>query len=147
LTPLVDFAIGLVLLMPAMLWFGVRPSMHIVWVPVFLGLAVMTAAAVSIWLAALGVRYRDVRYIVPFASQLWLFASPVAYPLSMLSPRWRLLFAFNPMTGVIEGFRWSLVGGAAPGAVVFLSCAAVVVLFVAGVRYFVRVEGTFADSL
>jgi lipopolysaccharide transport system permease protein len=147
LTPLMDAAIGLGLLIAAMLWFGVAPGASILWLPAFLLLALGSAAGAGIWLAALGVKYRDTRFIVPFAVQLLMFASPVAYPTSVLSPPWRLLFSLNPMTGVIDGFRWSLVGGPAPGPMMLVSCATVFLLLAGGIRYFYIVEGTFADRL
>ncbi len=148
ITPLVDLAMAFLLLAASMIWFGVAPGPEALWLPAFLLLAVVTALAVSIWLAALTARYRDVRFVLPFIAQAWLFASPIAYPLSVVPSRWTLLFAANPMTGVIEGVRWSLLGAPPPAPVVTLvSAVTVIVALVFGLRYFASVEGTFADRL
>jgi lipopolysaccharide transport system permease protein len=148
ITPLVDLAIAFVLLAGSMIWFRVAPGPEALWLPAFLLLAVATALAVSVWLAALTARYRDVRFVLPFIAQAWLFASPIAYPLSVVPRRWTLLFAANPMTGVIEGVRWSLLGAPPPAPLVTLVSAGTVILaLVYGLRYFARVEGTFADRL
>lgn len=145
--PLVDFAIAFGVLLLAMIGYRVAPTPAIVAVPFFAAFAVATAAAAAIWLAALTARYRDVRYVVPFALQLWLFATPVAYPTSLVPDRWRALYGLNPMTGVIEGFRWALVGGTAPGPATLVSAAAVAIALAGGVLYFRRVEGTLVDVL
>ena len=147
LTPLVDFAIGLVLLVVAFLWFGIVPSLHMIWIAVFMVLAIATAAAVSLWVSALSVRYRDIRYVLPFVTQFWLFASPVAYPSSVIAPRWREWFALNPLAGVIEGFRSAIVGAPAVTPMLWLSSITVALLFVSGLAYFFRVQGTLADRL
>ena len=147
IAPLVDFAIAFVLLLGLMAWYRIVPTASILWLPALMLLAVGTATSVGIWLAALSVRYRDVRYVVPFALQLWMFATPVAYPASLVPPRWRTLYFLNPMAGVIEGFRWALAGGAAPGALTLVSAAVVAVLIIGGSVYFRRVEGTFADVI
>jgi lipopolysaccharide transport system permease protein len=102
---------------------------------------------VSLWLSALTVLYRDFRYIVPFFLQFWMFATPVVYPASIVPVKWRLLMGLNPMTGVVEGFRWALVGGSAPGPIVLVSAGVVLVLFAAGLIFFRRTEGTFADVI
>ena len=146
-TPLVDFAIGLALLVVALLWFGIVPSPHMLWIAAFMLLAIATAAAVSLWVSALSVRYRDIRYVLPFVTQFWLFASPVAYPASVIAPRWRELFALNPLTGVIEGFRSALVGAPTVTSMLWLSCLTVALLFASGLAYFFRVQGTLADQL
>jgi lipopolysaccharide transport system permease protein len=147
LTPLVDFAIGLALLVAALLWFGIVPSPHMLWISVFMLLAIATAAAMSLWVSALSVRYRDIRYVLPFVTQFWLFASPVAYPASVIAPRWRELFALNPLTGVIEGFRSALVGAPTVTSMLWLSSITVALLFASGLAYFFRVQGTVADQL
>ena len=147
LTPLVDFAIGLALLVAALLWFGIVPSLHMLWIAGFMLLAIATAGAVSLWVSALSVRYRDIRYVLPFVTQFWLFASPVAYPASVIAPQWRGLFALNPLTGVIEGFRSALVGAPAVTPMLWLSSVAVVLLLISGLAYFFRVQGTLADQL
>src|SRR3954453_2643585 len=146
-TPLVDFAIALATLGGMLAWYHVAPGAAIVWLPLLTLFAVATAFAVSLWLSALMVVYRDVRYVVPFFMQFWLFATPVAYPASLVPGRWRALYGLNPMTGVIEGFRWALVGGPAPGPMLFVSAAAVALLLATGLLFFRRLEGTFADVI
>lgn len=141
-----DFAIGFVLLIVLMAYYGARPGWAILWLPLFLLLATLTALGTGLWLAAFNAKYRDVRYAIPFLVQLWMFASPVAYPSSLVPGAWRWLYGLNPMAGVIEGFRWALTGqGPGPSAFLALSVAAVVVLLVAGLAYFQRIEGTLAD--
>jgi lipopolysaccharide transport system permease protein len=146
-TPLVDFAIAMATLGAMLAWYHVAPGAAVVWLPLLILLAAATAFAVSLWLSALMVVYRDVRYVVPFFMQFWMFATPVAYPASLVPAKWRLLYGLNPMTGVIEGFRWALVGGPAPGPVVLVSAAAVAALLVTGLFFFRRLEGTFADVI
>ena len=145
--PLVDFAIGFAILIGFMAWYRIVPGPSIVWLPALMLLALATAAGVGVWLAALNVRYRDVRYVVPFVVQLWMFATPVAYPASLVPARWRGVYGLNPMAGVIEGFRWALAGGPAPGVITLVSAAVVVVLIAGGAIYFRRLEGTFADVI
>jgi lipopolysaccharide transport system permease protein len=147
IAPLVDFAIGFVILIGFMMWYRITPGPSIVWLPALMLLALATAASVGVWLAALNVRYRDVRYVVPFVVQLWMFATPVAYPASLVPSRWRAVYGLNPMAGVIEGFRWALAGGPAPGVITLVSAAVVVVLIAGGAMYFRRLEGTFADVI
>jgi len=147
IAPLVDFAIGFVILIGFMAWYRIVPGASIVWLPALMLLALATAASVGVWLAALNVRYRDVRYVVPFVVQLWMFATPVAYPASLVPARWRAVYGLNPMAGVIEGFRWALAGGPAPGSITLVSAAVVVVLIAGGAVYFRRLEGTFADVI
>jgi lipopolysaccharide transport system permease protein len=146
-TPLVDFVIALATLAAMLAWYRVIPSPAVVWLPLLTLFAVATAFAISLWLSALMVVYRDVRYVVPFFMQFWMFATPVAYPASLVPARWRVLYGLNPMTGVIEGFRWALVGGPAPGPMLFVSAAAVVALLAGGLLFFRRLEGTFADVI
>jgi lipopolysaccharide transport system permease protein len=146
--PLVDFAVALAIVFALAAAYHVTPSAPVVFLPAFLALAVLTAAAVSLWLSALSARYRDVRYVIPFVIQIWMFASPVVYPASIVPQRWRPWFALNPMTGVLEGFRWALLGAPAPGVVMPLVSGVVVALVAAaGLAYFRHVEGTFADVL
>jgi lipopolysaccharide transport system permease protein len=147
IAPLVDFAIGFVILIAFMAWYRIVPGPSVVWLPALMLLALATAAGVGVWLAALNVRYRDVRYVVPFVVQLWMFATPVAYPASLVPERWRAVYGLNPMAGVIEGFRWALAGGPAPGVITLMSAAVVVVLIAGGAMYFRRLEGTFADVI
>jgi lipopolysaccharide transport system permease protein len=147
LSPLLDFAVAFVILAALMLWYGIVPGAAIVWLPALMLLAVATAAAASISLSALNVRYRDVRFVIPFIVQIWMFATPVAYPASLVPEKWRALYGLNPMAGVIEGFRWALVGGPAPGLMTLVSALVVAVALVGGTVYFRSVEGTFADLI
>lgn len=147
LSPAVDALLALLVLVPLMAWYGIWPSLAgLVAVPAFLALAGATALAVSLWLSALNVRYRDVGHTIPFLSQLWMYASPVAYPASLVPEAWRPLYALNPMTGVIEGFRWALLGTAEPDfAIMGVSAVVVFGLLLGGVVFFRRLERTFAD--
>ena len=146
LSAALDFALAFVVLVGMMLFYGVHPNWNVIWVLPLALLAFVTALGAGIWFAALSVRYRDVRYIVPFLVQFWLFATPIAYPSSLLPARWRVLYAVNPMTGVVEGFRWSLLGtSTAPGVMVAVSAITAMVVLVGGAFYFRRVERTFAD--
>src|SRR5712692_5277111 len=147
IAPLVDFAVAFLVLLGLMAWYRVTPGMSIVWLPGLMLLAVATAASVSIWLSVLNVRYRDIQYVIPFAMQIWFFATPVAYPASLVPEKWRALYGLNPMAGVIEGFRWALVGGPAPGLMTLFSAVVVFATLAGGVVYFRRFEGTFADVI
>ena len=143
---LVDFGIALVVLLGMMLFFGIAPGIAILATPLFVLFALFAALAVGMWLAALNVQYRDVRYTIPFLTQLWLFATPVAYPSSLLPEPWRSLYGLNPMAGVVEGFRWALLGKTSgPGPLLVISVAAVLALLLGGLWYFNRMEQTFAD--
>jgi len=144
--PLVDFAIAFVILLGMLVWFGIAPTWGVLALPLFLLLALVTALAVGLWLSTLNVTYRDVRYTIPFLVQFWLYASPVAYPVSLVPEHWRLLYSLNPMAGVIEGFRWALLGKASPDfGVMAVSTAVVLALLLGGLVYFTRMERTFAD--
>lgn len=146
LAGLVDFAIAFVVLLAMMAYYGIAPTAAVATLPLFLLLAVATALGVGLWLSALNVQYRDVRYTIPFLTQFWLFATPVAYPASLVPERWRGLFGLNPMAGVVEGFRWALLGKAeGPGALLAVSVAIVMVILVGGLYYFRRMEKIFAD--
>lgn len=148
LSPLVDFLIAFTVLVGMMFYYGVYPTGAVVWLPAFLLLAFITALGVGLWLSALNVQYRDVRYTIPFLTQLWLFATPVIYPSGLLPGTWRILLGLNPMTGVVEGFRWVLLGtGSAPGGMIWASVAMAVVLLVTGAFYFRHMEKTFADVI
>jgi lipopolysaccharide transport system permease protein len=143
---LVDFAIAFFILLGMMAYYGIRPTVMIITLPLFLLLAVMTALGVGLWLSALNVQYRDVRYTISFLTQFWLFATPVAYPSSIVPERWRWLYGLNPMAGVVEGFRWALLGKTkGPGLMLAVSILAVVLIFIGGFYYFRRMEQTFAD--
>jgi lipopolysaccharide transport system permease protein len=146
LSGLVDFAIAFVLLIAMTIYYGIAPTAAALLVPAFLALAVLTALAAGLWLSALNAIYRDVRYVMPFLVQFWMFASPVAYPSTLVPERWRWIYGLNPMAGVIEGFRWAVTGhGDPPGAMIFVSAAVVVVMLVGGLLYFRKMEGTVAD--
>ncbi|MBN1954935.1 MAG: ABC transporter permease [Anaerolineae bacterium] len=143
---LIDFAIAFVVLLGMMLVYGILPTAAVWTLPLFFLLAVLTALGVGLWLAALNVEYRDVRYAIPFLIQFWMFATPIAYPSSLVPERWRALYGLNPMAGVIEGFRWALLGQTdPPGPLLAVSAAMVVVLLLSGLFYFRRMEKTFAD--
>ncbi len=148
LAALVDFAIASILLVGLMVYYGLAPTLGIVWLPSFVLLMLMTSLGLGFWLSALNLEYRDVRYVLPFLTQLWLFVTPVVYPSSMVPLAWRPLYALNPMVGVVEGFRWALFGvGTAPGPVLAVSAGASGVLFLGGAWYFRRRERVFADIL
>ena len=146
LAGLVDFAIAFVVGIGLMAWHGIVPGPFIAAVPLFVALAVLAALAAGLWLSALNVEYRDVRYTLGFLVQIWLFATPVAYPSSLVPERWRALYGLNPMAGVVEGFRWALLGhGQPPGALLVVSTAVTFVVLAGGLWYFKRMERTFAD--
>jgi lipopolysaccharide transport system permease protein len=146
LSGLVDFGISFLLLIAMMVYYGVHPTITVVWLPAFLLLAMLTALGVGLWLSALNAIYRDVRYVLPFLVQFWMFASPVVYASSLVPAKWRWLYGLNPMSGVIEGFLWALTGhGDPPGRMVFVSAAVVIVVLLSGAAYFQRMETTIAD--
>ncbi len=142
-----DFVIGFLLLLAIMPFYGVMPSFTLVLVPVFLLLAIVTALGVGIWMAALTARYRDFRYVLPFLVQFWFFASPVAYSSAHITQPWRNLYGLNPMTGVIEGFRWAVLKQQPPLLMMLFSTAVALFFLVTGLFYFRRVEKTFADLI
>jgi len=145
ISPLVDFAVSFVILVAMMVYFGVTPTLTIVFLPLFLLLALATSLGVGLWLSTLNVMYRDFQYTVPFLIQIWMFASPVVYASSLVPEPLRIWYGLNPMTGVIEGFRWALLGTGAPGAMVTVSAGVVVLLLVSGMFYFRRMEQFYAD--
>ena len=146
LSGLLDAAIGFVVLLGMMLYYKVSPGVALLWLPGFLLLAVLTALGAGLWLSALNAIYRDVRYVLPFLVQFWMFASPVAYPSSLVPERWRWLYGLNPMAGVIEGFRWALTGhGEPPSLLLAASAGAVLLVFGGGLVYFRAMESTVAD--
>lgn len=148
LAGVVDFLIAFGMLLLLMLGYGITPTLNIIWLPALLLLTVITSLGISLWLSALNVEYRDVKYIIPFLTQFWLFATPIAYSSSLLSEPWRTLYGINPMVGVVEGFRWALLGtDTQPGAMVFVSALVAVILLVSGAYYFRRMEKTFADRI
>jgi len=146
LAGIVDFGIAFLVLLGMMIFYGITPTAAMASLPIFLLFALATALGVGLWLSAMNVRYRDVRYTIPFLTQVWLFATPIAYPSSLIPAKWRAIYGLNPMAGVVEGFRWALLGkGELPGPLVGISLAAVVVLLTGGLYYFRRMERTFAD--
>jgi lipopolysaccharide transport system permease protein len=144
--PLVDFAVAFVVLLGMMVWFGIAPTWGVLALPLFLLLALMTALAVDLFLSALDVKYRDVGHTIPFLVQFWMYASPVAYSVSLVPENWRLFYSLNPLVGVIEGFRWALLGKASPDfGVMAVSALVVMALLLCGIVYFKQMERTFAD--
>jgi len=144
----VDFLLSFLVLLGFMVYFGVTPTVNIMWLPFLFLLAYCTAMGVVFWFSALNVQFRDVRYTIPFIAQLWLFASPVAYPSSLLDERWQLIYSINPMVGVVEGFRWALLGtDTAPGGMITVSTILAVLIFVSGAYFFRRLERGFADVI
>jgi len=147
-SPVVDLFFSFLVLLVLMAWFNIAPTWGLLALPLFLGLAIMTALAVGLWTSALNVRYRDVGNIILFLSQVWMYASPVAYPVSMVPVKWRLLYSLNPMVGVIEGFRWALLGKESPDYMLMaVSSSVVLALLAGGIVYFKRMEQTFADVI
>jgi lipopolysaccharide transport system permease protein len=146
LSGIIDFAISFVSLLVLMGWYGILPGRSIIFLPCYVLLCILTALAVGLWLGVINVRYRDVGQAIPFVVQIWMFASPVAYPVSVIPENWRFLYNLNPMSGVIEGFRWALFGtGTLPFESFVLSTTIVVILLWGGLRFFNRTEETFAD--
>jgi lipopolysaccharide transport system permease protein len=167
---LVDFLLAFSVLLLMILFYGISPfnrpievpwllppdvalmplvfglTLNVLWLPLFLFMAFITSLGVGLWLSAMNVQFRDVRYLVPFLTQIWMFATPIAYPSSLLSEPWRTLYGINPMAGVVEGFRWALLGAdTAPGPIILVSAVVSLVLLVSGAFYFRRMEKTFAD--
>jgi lipopolysaccharide transport system permease protein len=148
LSGLLDFAIAFLVLIGMMFYYHIVPTITILWLPVFMLMAIATALGVGLWLGALNVQYRDIGYLVPFLSQVWMYATPVVYPSSLIPEKWRLIYGLNPMAGVIEGFRWALIGrGTKPGPMFLVSALATIILLVSGAFYFRRMEKTFADII
>ncbi|MEM7533904.1 MAG: ABC transporter permease [Chloroflexota bacterium] len=146
LSGIVDFTIAFMVLLGMMLFYGIIPTLNIIWLPLLLLLALTTSLGVGLWLSAMNVQFRDVRYTIPFITQFWLFATPIAYPSSLLDEPWRTLYGINPMVGVVEGFRWALLGTeTAPGPMLFVSTMAAIGLLASGTYYFRRMEKSFAD--
>jgi lipopolysaccharide transport system permease protein len=142
----IDFGLAFIVLVGMMLWYGIVPTAAVFWLPLLLLLALVTALGAGLWLTAMNVQFRDVRYAVPFLVQAWMFATPIAYPSSLLDEPWRTLYGINPMAGVVEGFRWALLGTeTAPGPIVIVSAVVAVALLISGAYYFRRMERTFAD--
>ena len=143
---IVDFALAFGVLLCMMFAYRIVPTLNALWLPLLVLLAMITSLGVALWLSAMNVQFRDVRYLVPFLTQAWLYATPIAYPSSLLPQPWRTLYGINPMAGVAEGFRWALLGTeTAPGPIIIVSVLAALVLLVSGAFYFRRMEKTFAD--
>jgi lipopolysaccharide transport system permease protein len=142
----IDFVLAFLVLIIMMLFYGIVPTANIVWLPAFVLLALVSALGVGLWLSALNVQFRDVRYVLPFITQFWMFATPIAYPSSLLSQPWRTVYGLNPMVGVVEGFRWALLGTTTgPGPIVGVSVVMAIALLVTGAIQFRRMERNFAD--
>lgn len=146
---LVDFAIAFVILVGLMIYYRFVPAWNLVWtLPLFLLLAIITALGVALWLSAINVQYRDVNQALPFLTQFWLFATPVAYSASVISDKWQILYSLNPMAGVVNGFRWALLGtGNGPDITLWVSVAISILIFISGLFYFRSMEKTFADTI
>lgn len=143
---LIDFAVSFVVLLGVMAYYGVWPGWLILWLPLFVLLTLLTSLAVGLWLSALNVQYRDIQHMVPFLIQVWMYASPIVYPIETIpAGLWRSIYSLNPMVGVIQGFRWALLGGDRPDLTMLISVAVVLVLLISGLYYFRRMEKTFAD--
>lgn len=148
LASVVDFVLAFIVLLGMMLFYGLAPTINVLWLPLFLLLALVTSLGVSLWLSAMNVQFRDVHYTIPFLTQAWLFVTPIAYPSSLLPEPWRTLYGLNPMAGVVEGFRWALLGtDTAPGPMTVVSAAVALILLISGAFYFRRMEQGFADVL
>ena len=148
LAGVLDFTLAFIVLLGIMLFYGIVPTINIIWLPFFFLLALVTSIGVSLWLSAMNVRFRDVRYTIPFLTQAWLFITPIAYPSSLLPEPWRTIYGLNPMAGVVEGFRWALLGtDTATGKMIIVSALVALTLFISGAFYFRRMEQSFADVL
>ena len=148
LAPIVDFTVSFLILLGMLAWYGIPPTLGILALPFFVALTLVTAISVNLWLAPLNVKYRDVAHTLPFLSQIWMYASPVAYPLSLIPQKWQFLYSINPMVGVIEGFRWALLGKQSPNFMAMaISLIVVMALFLGGILYFKKMEQTFADVI
>jgi lipopolysaccharide transport system permease protein len=148
LAGLLDFAIAFCVLVGMLLYYGYKPTISVFTLPLYVLLAAITALGAGLWLSALNVRYRDVRYVTPFLIQFWLFITPIAYPSSLLPEKWRIVYGLNPIAGVVEGFRWALLGARqAPDLMIIVSVTATLALLVSGLFFFRRMEKSFADIL
>jgi len=148
LAGLVDFFIAFAVLIGMMFYFGIMPTANVWMLPLFLLLALITAIGVGLWLSALNVLYRDIGYVIPFLTQFWMFITPIAYPSSMVPEKWQAIYAINPMAGVVDGFRWALMGtGQPPGLMTLVSSLVAVVLLISGMFFFRRMERLFSDMV
>jgi len=143
---LVDFAVSFLVLIGMMIYYRYVPGWNLLWLPVIILFAVLTALSVGLWLSAINVQYRDVQHMVPFIIQVWMYASPIVYPIEIIPEGiWRVLYGLNPMVGVIQSYRWALLGGDRPDSTMLISVVVVIVLLISGFYYFRRMEKTFAD--
>jgi len=143
---LVDFGVSFIVLLGLMAYYGIAPTFAILWLPLLVLFILVTALSVGLWLSALNVQYRDVQHIIPFVIQAWMYASPVAYSTELIpTGPWRILYGLNPLVGVIQGFRWALLGGEKPDELMMMSIGLVTTLLITGLFYFRRMEKTFAD--
>jgi lipopolysaccharide transport system permease protein len=147
LSGVVDFALAFVVLLLMMVFYGIVPTANVIWLPLFVILAVMAAVGVSLWLSAMNVLFRDIRYVIPFLTQLWFFITPIAYSSTLLDEPWRTIYGLNPMAGVVEGIRWSLLGAPASLGLILASWFSAIFLLITGAFYFSRMEKTFADVI
>jgi lipopolysaccharide transport system permease protein len=148
LAGVVDFVLAFLVLLMMMFYFRIYPTVNIVWLPLFLLLALITALGTGFWFSAMNAQFRDIRYIVPFVIQAWMFLTPIAYPSSLIPEPWRTIYGINPMAGVVEGFRWALLGTATePGLMTIVSAVVAITLLISGAYYFRRMEKTFADVM
>jgi lipopolysaccharide transport system permease protein len=148
LSGLVDFVLAFVVLLGMMAYYGIWPGWNVLWLPLLLLLALVTALGVGLWFSAMNVLFRDVKYATPFIIQAWLFATPIAYPSSLLSGPWKIIYGLNPMAGVVDGFRWALLGvESRPGPMILVSTCASIIIFISGAYYFRRMERSFADVI
>ena len=148
LAGLVDFTLAFIVLLIMIFFYGIIPTVNIIWLPYFFLLALITSMGVGLWFSAMNVQFRDIRYMVPFILQAWMFLTPIAYPSSLLSEPWRTLYGLNPLAGVVEGFRWALLGSdTAPGPMTIVSTLVALIILVSGAYYFRRKELIFADVI
>jgi len=146
LSGLVDFSLAFIILLGLMLFYGRVPTINVLWLPLFLLLALVTSLGVSLWLSAMNVQFRDIRYTIPFLARAWFFITPITYASSLLEGPWKTIYGLNPMVGVVDGFRWALLGtDTAPGPIILVSSLTALILFVSGAYYFRRMEKDFAD--
>ena len=145
---LVDFGVAFIVLLGMMVYYGIAPTINVIWLPFFLLLALVTSLGVGLWLSATNVQYRDVRYMVPFVTTFWMYCTPIVYPSSLLPEPWRTVYGLNPMAGVVEGFRWALLGsGGWPSPMLAISACVAVVCLLSGIAWFRRRERTFIDVI
>jgi lipopolysaccharide transport system permease protein len=145
---LLDFVIAFVVLFGMLVWYGIVPTWHVLWLPALVVLALVTSLGAGLWFSALSVMYRDVQYVVPFLVQVWLYSTPIVYPASLVPAGWRTAYAINPMVGVVEGFRWALLGtGTAPGPMILVAALAALAMTFGGLVFFRRMERTFSDMV